>query len=134
LIPTLKLWKYELERAELPAEAVTSRIRVAEEQVRSYEALGGQLLFGTDVGYMRDFDPSDEYRFLSEAGLSFAQILAMLTTAPAERFDAAARAGRIEPGLDADLVALDGDPEQDASALARVRYALRRGEILYASE
>jgi imidazolonepropionase-like amidohydrolase len=78
---------------------------------------------------MRDFDPSDEYRFLSAAGLSFAQILAMLTTAPAERFDAAARAGRIEPGLDADLVALDGDPEQDA-----VRYALRRGEILYASE
>jgi imidazolonepropionase-like amidohydrolase len=134
LVPTLKLWKYELERAGLPADAVASRIRVAQEQVRSFSAAGGQLLFGTDVGYMRDFDPGDEYRFLAEAGLSFRAILAMLTTAPAERFGAAERTGRLEPGLDADLVALEGDPEADPAAWTRVRFALRRGAPIYERE
>jgi imidazolonepropionase-like amidohydrolase len=134
LIPTLKLWKYELERMRLPAEAVASRIAVAEDQVRSFAAQGGQLLFGTDVGYMRDFDPSDEYRFLAEAGLSFRDVLAILTTAPAERFGAAQRTGRIEPGFDADLVGLDGDPEADPAAWTRVRFAMRRGAPIYTRE
>jgi imidazolonepropionase-like amidohydrolase len=134
LVPTLKLWKYELERAGLPGDAVASRIRVAQDQVRSFAAAGGQLLFGTDVGYMRDFDPSDEHRFLAEAGLSFRAILAMLTTAPAERFGAAQRTGRLEAGFDADLVALEGDPEADPAAWTRVRFTLRRGTPLYRRE
>jgi imidazolonepropionase-like amidohydrolase len=131
LVPTLKLWRYELERAGLPAEVVRSRIRVAQEQVRGYAALGGQLLFGTDVGYMREFDPSEEYLLLSEAGLSFAEILASLTTAPAARFGASERSGRIEQGLDADLVVLEGDPASDPRALARVRFTFRRGALLH---
>jgi imidazolonepropionase-like amidohydrolase len=131
LVPTLKLWKYELERAGLPPEWVAARIRAAQDQVRGFAALGGQILFGTDVGYMEDFDPSDEYAFLSEAGLSFAEILGALTTAPAARFGASARSGRIEPGLDADLVVLEGDPEADVRALARVRFTFRRGLLLY---
>ena len=131
LVPTLMLWKYELERAGLPAEAVAARLRAAQDQVRGFAALGGQILFGTDVGYMEDFDPSAEYAFLSEAGLSFAELLASLTTAPAERFGASAESGRIAPGFDADLVALEGDPERDAGALARVRFALRRGALVH---
>ncbi len=131
LVPTLMLWRYELERAGLPPEAVAARTRVAQEQVRGFAALGGQLLFGTDVGYMTDFDPSEEYVLLSEAGLSFAEILASLTTAPAARFGASERSGRIEPGLDADLVVLEGDPEADVRALARVRFTFRRGQLLH---
>lgn len=134
LVPTLMLWPYEFERAQLPPELVASLIRVAQDQVQSFAAAGGQLLFGTDVGYMEDFDPSEEYGLLSEAGLSYAQILAMLTAAPAERFGATERSGRIAPGLDADLVALEGDPAADVRAFARVRLALRAGAIVWASE
>ena len=134
LVPTLSLWRWELEREGLPPEVIARFTRVAEAQVRSFAALGGQILFGTDVGYMQAFDPTDEYLRLAEAGLSFAQILASLTTAPAERFGATARSGRIEPGLDADLVVLEGDPERDVRAFARVRFSLRRGALLYASD
>jgi imidazolonepropionase-like amidohydrolase len=133
-VPTLALWRYELTRAGLPEEVIARYTGVAQEQVRSFAALGGQILFGTDVGYMRAFDPSEEYALLAGAGLSFEEILASLTTAPAERFGAAARSGRIEAGRDADLVVLDGDPERDVRALARVRHALRRGELLFASD
>jgi hypothetical protein len=37
---------------------------------------------------MNDYDPTDEYALMAEAGMTFRQILASLTTAPAERFGA----------------------------------------------
>ena len=44
------------------------------------------MLFGTDVGYMHDYDPTDEYVLMAKAGMSPAQILESLTTAPAARW------------------------------------------------
>ena len=131
LIPTIKLWEYELRRAGRDRPAIERWIQVAQEQVRSFAALGGPILFGTDVGYMREYDPTDEYVHLEGAGLSFAQILATLTTAPAERFKAASRTGRISVGMDADLVVFDGDPRADIRSLARVRHVLHRGRLVY---
>jgi hypothetical protein len=72
-------------------------IQVAQDQVRSFVALGGPILFGTDVGYMREYDPADEYAHLAGVVLSFAQILAALTTAPAEPFKQATRRGHPLP-------------------------------------
>jgi len=131
LIPTMKLWEYELRRAGRDRGTTERWIQVAQDQVRAFVALGGQILFGTDVGYMREYDPTDEYVYLARAGLSFAQILTTLTTAPAERFNAASRTGRLAVGMDADLVVFDGDPRVDIRSLARVRYVLHRGRLVY---
>jgi imidazolonepropionase-like amidohydrolase len=68
---------------------------------------------------------------MGEAGMSFRQILASLTTAPAERFGESARLGRIAPGFLADMVVLDEDPSKDVRALATVRYTVRDGRIIY---
>jgi imidazolonepropionase-like amidohydrolase len=57
----------------------------------------------------------------------------MLTTAPAGRFGAAGRKGSIAPGKLADLVVLDSDPERDITALARVRFTVRNGRLVYSS-
>jgi imidazolonepropionase-like amidohydrolase len=92
---------------------------------------GGQVLFGTDVGYMTDYDPTDEYVLLQRAGLGFPAVLATLTTAPAKRFHAESGAGTIAAGSPADLVVLDGDPAAEIRSLARVRYTIRGGQIIY---
>jgi imidazolonepropionase-like amidohydrolase len=63
--------------------------------------------------------------------MSFPEILASLTTAPAARFGESHRLGRIAPGFLADLVVLDGDPAGDLRALSAVRFTLREGRILY---
>jgi imidazolonepropionase-like amidohydrolase len=63
--------------------------------------------------------------------MTFQQILASLTTAPAERFGESRRLGRIAAGLEADLVVLEGDPAGDIRALADVRYTLRSGRVIY---
>ena len=81
---------------------------------------------------MTDYDPTDEYRYMDRAGMSFRQILAALTTAPARRFGRGERAtGRLVPGMDADLVLLDADPATDIRALSRVRSVWRQGRMIY---
>lgn len=127
LVPTLSLWRLEL--SDRPALADRFEAN-ALAQVRTFAAAGGLLLFGTDTGYRPEHDPTPEHALLARAGLPFSARLAMLTTAPAARFGATTT-GRLAPGLDADLVLLDGDPTTDPAAFARVRCTLRRGVILH---
>jgi imidazolonepropionase-like amidohydrolase len=130
LVPTLKLFPYDMRRAGLPGDLVERVLGNGVAQTRAFAQLGGQLLFGTDVGYMTDYDPTEEFVYLQRAGLTPTQILAMLTTAPAARFGRA-RTGRLAPGLAADVVVLDGDPAVDVRAFAKVRTTMRDGRIIY---
>jgi|KBSSwiStaDraftv2_1062776.scaffolds.fasta_scaffold13091_6 predicted amidohydrolase YtcJ len=47
---------------------------------------------------------------------------------------AAPAAGLVAVGSPGDLVVLDDDPARDVRALARVRYTMRGGRIIYESE
>lgn len=132
VVPTLMLWPYELKRAKLPAEVIGDATDDAVAQVKAFAAGGGQVLFGTDVGYMSDYDPAEEYRLMARA-LEPMQILASLTTSPAARWKESDQRGRINQGLAADLVVLDADPAKDASNFARVRCTIRAGRILYSA-
>ena len=116
LVPTLQLFPYELKRAGLEQRIVDFATGDAVEQLRAYSKAGGAVLFGTDVGYMSEYDPTEEYRLMARA-LSPMQILSSLTTAPALRWKEDGRRGRIEPGKDADLVVLDADPAKDVGEL-----------------
>ena len=104
----------------------------AQKTADEFKAAGGQILFGTDVGYMNEFDPTAEYVFMAKAGLSPMEILASLTTAPAERWKESARRGRVEAGMDADLVVLGGDPAEDVRNFTNVRCVFRAGKLVYA--
>jgi imidazolonepropionase-like amidohydrolase len=83
---------------------------------------------------MTDFNPAEEYQQMEQAGMQFKDILASLTTAPAQRFGQTSRTGRIAKGMDADLVLLGGDPGVSIKALTDVRYSLRQGAIIYQSK
>jgi imidazolonepropionase-like amidohydrolase len=131
LIPTLKLLGYELRKEGVPKDISEQLITVSVEQVKAFSAAGGPVLFGTDVGYMTDFDPTEEYLLLARAGLSPMQILAALTTVPAARWKEGDRRGRVKAGMDADLVVLDADPASDPAAFAKVRCAVRGGKLIY---
>ena len=131
LIPTLKLWAYEVTRFGGTAERAEQLTAGGIQQLRVFSRAGGQVLFGTDVGYMREYDPTDEYVRMAQAGMSPMQILASLTTAPAARFGEEARRGRIAAGMDADLAVLEADPARDARNFARVRYTIRAGRVIF---
>ncbi len=121
VIPTFKLfgrdpWLFEIQ-----------------DYVRDYARVGGQVLFGTDVGYLTDYDPSEELVLMGTAGFSWRDILVSLTTAPAARFGEGDRRGRIAPGMDGDLVVLAEDPVRDVRAFAQVRYTVRGGRVIYSA-
>ena len=130
LIPTLTLWHVEM-RALPAADFEKGMNETALPQLRAYSQAGGQILFGTDVGYIEQFDTSEEFTWMSRAGMSFQQILASLTTNPAERFGDSSHSGRIAKGMDADLVVLSTDPAHDVTAFSKVRYTIRAGTIIY---
>ncbi len=130
VVPTLKLFPYELKRMALPERIVELATADAVEQVRAYAEAGGQILFGTDVGYMTDYDPAEEYVLMARA-LKPMQILASLTTTPAARWKEEGRRGRVAAGLEADFVVLDADPAADAGNFAKVRCTIRSGRLVW---
>jgi imidazolonepropionase-like amidohydrolase len=131
LIPTLTLFRVEGQKAQLPPAILERWRTTALDQVRVFHAAGGEILFGTDIGYITHYDTAEEYQLLASTGLDAAAILRSLTTAPAARFGRGANSGRIAPGFDADLVILDSDPTADITALSRVHATLRGGRFIY---
>ena len=129
--PTLKLWRVELLRGGESEASARAAQQVAVDQLRTFVRVGGEVLFGTDVGYVQDDDPTEEYELMASAGMGYTQILASLTTAPAARFGDSERGGRVAPGHIADLVVLDADPAHDVAAFARVARVIRNGRIIY---
>ena len=125
LIPTLSMFSTTIPDHAAAAWVVEYGVN----QVRAFSDNGGPILFGTDVGYMRLYDTSLEYELMHRA-LSERAVLASLTTNPAKFFKDAKK-GRVEKGLDADLVVLDGDPIAHIRSLAKVAYTIRSGEIIY---
>jgi imidazolonepropionase-like amidohydrolase len=101
-------------------------------EVKSYSDVHGQIMFGTDIGYLTDYSAlTKEYGYMARAGLTFPQILASLTTTPAARLGYAPRTGQIKKGMDADLTLLEGDPARDINAFAHVALTIRMGQIIY---
>ena len=134
LTPTLTLWYVESKKANASPQETEKWMSRAALELGAFSRAGGQVLFGTDVGYIEHFDTSEEFTWMSNAGMSFQQILASLTTNPAHRFGYSTHSGRISKGMDADLVVLSADPAQNTSAFSKVRYTIRNGHVIYAEK
>jgi Imidazolonepropionase and related amidohydrolases len=131
LVPTLAMFEIEIRRGQAPEGMVRRFVGAAQSQVSMLQAAGGSIVFGTDAGYIDQYDTTRELQLLAGAGLDWRQILANLTTTPARVFGEAEQRGRIAPGMAADLVVLDSDPARGAEAFADVAWTLRGGEVIY---
>ncbi|HVU05941.1 MAG TPA: amidohydrolase family protein [Polyangiaceae bacterium] len=132
LIPTLMLWRVELSRQNPPVPPVIIDRYEADAlaQISSFASRDGVFLFGTDVGYIDQYDPTEEYRLLAAAGLSYDQVLASLTTNPARVWESPA-AGTLQVGNPGDVVLLADDPRADLRNFAHVRFLVRGGRIVF---
>ena len=131
VIPTFKLWRYELKKEDVPPSVVESLVDATLRELRSFNGVQGQVLFGTDVGYMHDYDPTDEYVLMAKAGMSQGMILDSLTTAPAARWKEEKHHGQVANGFAADLVMLAADPFDDVKNFANVQCVFRAGSPIY---
>lgn len=133
LIPTLTLFDVNPKKDGAPPAVIAGYLKQVQGELRAYHEAGGEVLFGTDVGYTDAFDTTEEYQLMAGSGLDWRAILTTLTTAPATRFGYADRKGVVKPGMDADLVVLDADPATDVAAFAKVRDTISGGRVIYAA-
>jgi imidazolonepropionase-like amidohydrolase len=127
LIPTLTLWTTVVPDAATTEKLVSAGV----DELKTYFTAGGPILFGTDVDFQPKYDTTEEFALMGRA-MPWRDILASLTTQPSTFFKQPAK-GRVEKGMDADLVVLDADPASDVRNLAKVMYTIRGGKIIYSS-
>lgn len=133
ITPTLQLYKWDLQRFEIPWEN-NPLIETALGQLSAFYKAGGRILFGTDVGYMTQYNPAEEYQLMEMAGLCFEDILASLTVHPAAEFGFASTKGKIASDYDADLILLEEDPREDIKHLSQVYLSIHKGRVIFSAD
>ena len=113
-----------------PPPAVRARIPLIVANTRRLYEAGAVIVAGTDAG-IGPSKPHDVLRsapaVLRQLGIEQAGVLRMITSGAAGVIGLGHRKGRIAPGFDADILAVDGDPIADPDALHRIRAVWARG-------
>ena len=141
LVPTLMAGDFVARIASGPdnfftpaqtAKALEAGPKMLDMARRAHEG-GVRIAFGTDSGVSAHGDNAGEFALLVRAGLTPLEAVQTATVNAAEHLRISEEAGRIAPGLPADLIAVAGDPLSDVTELERVRFVMMGG-VVYRDE
>lgn len=126
LVPTLAALNNILNNKEkgIPAYVVEKSSRIAErhrDSIRRFHRAGGTICMGTDAGtpYNLHGQNALELEFMVEVGIPAKDSLLAATLNAADLL-ALPSQGRIQPGADADLLVVKGNPLQDVTRASRM--------------
>jgi imidazolonepropionase-like amidohydrolase len=137
-IPTINHNQHYLERADsiykFSAAAKTNLADYIQRNVataRKVHQAGGRLLVGSDAVFTAFGLNMQELDWFVKLGMTNEQALKAATVLPAEMLGLQTSLGAVLPGYLADLVAVEGDPLTDISAvIARVRWVMKNGNVV----
>jgi imidazolonepropionase-like amidohydrolase len=95
---------------------------------KAYKA-GVKIAFGTDAGVYAHGKNWMEFVYMTEAGMPPLEAIKCATVNAAELIGISDKAGTLEPGKWADIVAVEGDPVQDMHAMGQVRFVMKEGVV-----
>jgi imidazolonepropionase-like amidohydrolase len=144
--PTIQL--YRDAQAHLEKEAADRGLTAAEEKrlaglpgvieskleaLRGFLAAGVTVLAGNDAGlpYTGFGCLWQELDAMISGGMTAMQAITAATRAAARTMGMEDRIGSIQPGKQADLIVVDGDPTTDITALSRVQLVMLAGRTIF---
>jgi imidazolonepropionase-like amidohydrolase len=121
------------QRGTAPPQIASRMAALGASRRRLYES-GATLVPGSDAG-VSPAKPHDVLPYapedLAAVGLSPAEILRTMTSGAAQACGLGHRKGRIAPGYDADILAIDGNPLEDLAAIRRLRAVYAGGRAIH---
>jgi imidazolonepropionase-like amidohydrolase len=111
-----------LDKAEVAAKA-------AMENHRRAVAAGVKVAFGTDSGVSAHGDNGKEFALMVSVGMTPAAAIKSATLDAADLLGRSDTLGSLEPGKDADIIAVARNPLADVTELERPTFVMRRGVV-----
>jgi len=132
LCPTLTVTAYVAEPRAKEGRAIWKEIpRVQAKSFENCRKAGVKIAFGTDAGGFpwTEINQAQEFEHEVRLGMSPLEAIRSATTAAAELLGLQGKIGVIAAGAYADLVAVPGDPLKDVTALSKVDFVMKGGEV-----
>jgi imidazolonepropionase-like amidohydrolase len=90
---------------------------------------GLKIVFGTDAVAGAHGRNAEEFIYRVQAGQDPVDAMVAANSRAAESLNLQDQLGAIAPGLQADIIALDGDPRKDITAVRRVVFVMKGGKV-----
>jgi imidazolonepropionase-like amidohydrolase len=135
LVPTLALedWLLEnMEKIHLPEYSqrkARAIFPIAQRNMARAFASSVKIAMGTDAAVFPHGLNARELAVYVKLGMTPIDAIRTTTVNAADLLGWSDRVGSLEPGKYADLIAVDGDPLQDITALQRVRFVMKGGTV-----
>ncbi len=136
LVSQMYLGKWTLSRAneigmsaELQEKSRMVR-KVARQNISAAIAAGVKVAYGTDAGVYPHGENAKDFAEYVQMGMTPLQAIQSATLNAADLLGWSERAGSLEPGKWADLIAIEGDPLADITRLENVRFVMKGGVVV----
>jgi imidazolonepropionase-like amidohydrolase len=130
-VPTFAIQEYFADHAPSAAQQALERELIVyhAQEFRKQLAAGVPVAVGSDVGPFPHGAQAREFELLVKYGMSAIDAIRAGTLNGAKLLGWQDRIGAIRPGFLADIVAVEGDPLRDISALTRVTFVMKGGVV-----
>jgi len=91
---------------------------------------GVKVAFGTDAAVYPHGLNAHEFAVMVRLGLTPLQAIQAATVNAADLLGWTGKVGTLEPGVWADIIAVEGDPAKDVTTLERVKFVMKGGEVV----
>lgn len=105
------------------------RIGITGKSLEQAVPAGVRIAFGTDAGVSLHGRNADEFELMVAHGMTPAQSIVAATLNAADLLGLGDSIGSLEPGKQADLIAVRGNPLDDVTVLKRVAVVMKGGEL-----
>jgi len=134
LTPTLMATEWIMSKIDNYPPALQAKAKAAgaarSDMFRNAVKMGIKISFGTDAAVFPHGQNAKEFKLMVDLGMQPIDALKAATGNAADLFGIAQKAGTLEKGKLADVIAMPGDPTADITATERVSFVMKEGKII----